>query len=630
MCGIAGFIDLNKRLIEPVTTLNSMNDAVAYRGPDGHGTWMDNQVSVGLAHRRLAIVDLSSEGHQPMTSRSGRYTISYNGEVYNFTSLRDELIELGYTFRGHSDTEIILHAFEAWGVANAVSRFIGMFAIALWDSAERKMYLVRDRLGIKPLYYGEINGIFAFASELKSLKEMQDFSQPVDRGSVALFLRYGYIPSPYTIYKDINKLKPGTILSLSIADNNTLEYQYKCFWSVNDIAEQGVISSFNTTDANAINQLDSLLRDSIGLRMLADVPLGAFLSGGIDSSLTTALMQAQNDKPVKTFTIGFNEESYNEAKYAKDIAHYIGTDHTELYVSSSQAMDVIPKLPFIYDEPFADPSQIPTFLLSELTRKHVTVSLSGDGGDELFFGYSRYLFAQRIWNNIHWLPSSVRKLFGIIHDNTSMSESSKFSVITDLLSQQSRDDLYNRTVSAWKHPENIVIGSKEPLVDLTGTSRNIKLADYPERMMFFDQISYLPDDILVKLDRASMGVSLEARVPLLDHRVVEFAWNLPQSLKYRDGETKWILRQVLDRYLPRNLVERPKKGFGVPIDSWLRGPLRDWAEDLLNENRLLKEGFFKPEPIREKWQQHLSGKYNWCYYLWRVLMFQSWLNNNSS
>ena len=629
MCGITGFIDLHRRVGDPIAVICSMNDALMYRGPDGDGVWADSFFPMYMGHQRLSILDLSSEGKQPMVSRSKRYVITYNGEVYNFKSIRDDLERCGNVFRGHSDTEIILQAIETWGLDSAISRFIGMFAFSLWDSQEHKLYLVRDRLGIKPLYYGEINGSFVFASELKSIQEFPGFIKTINRDSIALLLRYGYIPAPHSIYQGFKKLLPGHILSVRISNENQLIYEDTTYWSAKTVAEQGVENIIVDNKTVVIDQLETLLRDSVNLRMLADVPIGAFLSGGIDSSTTTALMQAQSNSPIKTFSIGFHEDFYDEAKYANKIAQHLGTDHTELYISSDQAIDVIPKLPSLYDEPFADPSQIPTYLVSELTRKHVTVSLSGDGGDELFYGYSRYLFAQRIWNKIRWLPTTLRLALGSMLSAPYLSKYTKIQLLSDVLSNKTQDDFYNRVVSAWKEPTKIVIGANEPLTQLTGSQRDVQLNSFSQRMMFFDLISYLPDDILVKLDRASMGVSLEARVPLLDHRIVEFAWRLPQSLKYHNGQTKWILREVLYRYVPKDLVERPKKGFGVPINSWLRGPMRDWAEELLNAERLKNEGYFNPGPIRVKWQEHLSGKRNWSFYLWRILMFQAWLESNT-
>lgn len=629
MCGITGFIDQHRRLNDPDSLLHAMNNALEYRGPDGQGIWIDKQTLVGLAHRRLSIIDLSSDGRQPMVSSSQRYVISYNGEVYNFKILRTELEKLGHVFRGSSDTEIILEAIETWGLESALSRFIGMFAFALWDTHQHKLHLVRDRLGIKPLYYGEINGVFVFASELKAIRAFSGFEQPINRDSIALLLRHGYIPAPYSIYQGVNKLQPGHILSLSIDNDKKLAYEKNIYWSAFAVAERGVNNQFIGKPEEAVEQLDQLLQESVKLRMLADVPIGAFLSGGIDSSITTALMQTHSSKPIKTFSIGFHEDSYNEAEYAKAISQHLGTDHTELYVSSDEAMAVIPKLHALYDEPFSDPSQIPTYLVSELTRKHVTVSLSGDGGDELFYGYSRYFFAQRIWNKIGWIPPKLRVALGHIISTNLLCNFTKVRLISEVLSVTNQDDFYHRVVSAWKKPADIVIGANEPLTALTGCSRKVQLKELSQRMMFFDLISYLPDDILVKVDRASMGVSLEARVPLIDHRIVEFAWRLPQSLKYRNRQGKWILRQVLYRYVPEELVERPKKGFGVPIDSWLRGPMRDWAEELLDEKRLYNEGYFYPKPIRKKWLEHLAGKHDWSHYLWRVLMFQAWLEQNS-
>lgn len=508
VCGITGFIDQHRLLKDPDSILHAMNNALAYRGPDGQGAWLNKQMSVGLAHRRLSIIDLSSEGQQPMISSSGRYVISYNGEVYNFKLLRDELEKRGHIFRGYSDTEIILASIEAWGLKSAVSRFIGMFAFALWDTHQHKLHLVRDRLGIKPLYYGEVNGVFVFASELKAIRAFPGFEQPVNRDSIALLLRYGYIPAPYSIYQGLQKLKPGHILSLTIDDNKKITHETNVYWSAITVAEQGFNNQIIGRPEEVVEQLDALLRDSVSFRMLADVPIGAFLSGGIDSSTTTAIMQAQSNKPIKTFSIGFHEDFYNEAQYAKAIAQHLATDHTELYVSSDQAMAVIPKLPALYDEPFSDPSQIPTYLVSELTRNHVTVSLSGDGGDELFYGYSRYFFGQRIWNKIRWIPPKLRVALGQMISTPLLSEFNKFQLLSEVLSVTNQDDLYHRIVSAWKKPADIVIGANEPLTELTGASRNVQIGEFPQRMMLFDQISYLPDDILVKVDRASMGVSL--------------------------------------------------------------------------------------------------------------------------
>lgn len=624
MCGIAGFITLGDRLDDPVASLSRMANSLAHRGPDDHGLWVDPEVVVGLAHRRLAIVDLSQEGHQPMISASGRYVITYNGEVYNHNILRMELAEKGHAFRGHSDTETMLAAIEEWGLEAALKRFIGMFAFALWDRAKLQLKLVRDRIGIKPLYYGTINGAFVFASELKAFIGFPGFTESIDRNAIALHLHHNYIPAPHTIYQDLHKLLPGHILSLDISSDGKLSPRIQSYWSAIEVANHGLSNQFSGSTDEAITRLDTLLRDAVKLRMLADVPLGAFLSGGIDSSTVVALMQSQSTRPVKTFSIGFNEAAYNEAGHAKAVASYLGTDHTELYVSPKDALDVIPSLPFHYDEPFSDPSQIPTFLVSKLARQHVTVSLSGDGGDELFYGYDRYLFTQRIWKTINWMPHRARISLGKALMATIPASWRLPTALAEVLAIKQPELLYRRVRSHWKNPAAVVLGADEWMLGSSLLVQHAAIRELHQWMMFHDLISYLPDDILVKLDRTSMAVGLEARVPILDHRVVEFAWTLPHDYKWRDGRGKWILREVLYKYVPRELIDRPKMGFGVPIDSWLRGPLREWAEDLLDAQRLRAEGFFDPKAIREKWEEHVTGKQDWHHYLWDVLMFQSW------
>ena len=648
MCGITGFIDLSYKYdteaLEELAT--SMADKIQHRGPDAQGIWVDPEVGIALGFRRLAILDLTPTGDQPMVSADGRYVIVFNGEVYNFAELRSKLEALGHSFRGRSDTEVMLAAFCQWGVEAAVKQFNGMFSFALWDRKERNLYLVRDRLGIKPLYYGRMGSTFLFGSELKSLRAHPAFKADIDRNVLALFLRHNYIPAPHSIYRDIYKLKPGTILvvntNTSQPDDTTTAY-----WSAKDIAEVGTREPFQGTEEEAAEELDHLLRESIRLRMIADVPLGAFLSGGVDSSTVVALMQAQSDRPVRTFTIGFHEADYNEAQFANAIAMHLGTEHTELYVTPEEAQAVIPKLPTLYDEPFSDSSQVPTFLISELTRRFVTVSLSGDGGDELFGGYNRYFRGRRFQLSARWLPGPIRKvLFKLVDsvpakswqsiatilDKTIPSTSAipqlgdKVQKLAGIINLDTPEQFYYHLISHWKDPTSVVLGANEPLTTVTDCSQWAQVPDFTRWMMFLDLVTYLPDDILVKVDRASMGVSLEARVPLLDdHRVVEFAWSLPLSMKIRRGKSKWLLRQVLYQYVPRSLIERPKMGFGVPIDVWLRGPLREWAESLLDERRLRQEGFFNPSPIRHKWAEHLEGKRNWHYHLWDVLMFQAWL-----
>ena len=654
MCGIAGV--LTYRGSAPNRLVSEMIGAIRYRGPDDSGVWCDERVGVGLGHARLSILDLSPEGHQPMLSSSGRYALSYNGEVYNFAELRSELESAGAKFRGHSDTEVMLSAFEEWGIERAVRRFVGMFAFALWDRERRTLTLVRDRVGIKPLYFGWAGKTFLFGSELKALRAYKGFHAEIDRGALASFMRVGYVPAPLSIYKHVYKLSAGCVLTVGEKELEATEgfspdpdalhatWRPVRYWSAKEYAEAGCASPFKGSEAEAVEQLDGLLRNAVGLRMIADVPLGAFLSGGIDSSLVVALMQAQSSRPIRTFTVGFHEAEYNEAIHARKVAEHVGTDHTELYVSPEQARAVIPRLPTMYDEPFADSSQIPTFLVSELARRHVTVALSGDGGDELFAGYNRYFWGRRLWRYLGLVPPSIRR--GLAGGLTSLSPAAwanfferfgrflpvvakpgdKLHKLAALLALPDPDTMYLGMISLWKDPAEIVVQGVEPLTPVTDRVNWATLQDFTMRMMYLDLITYLPDDILTKVDRASMAVGLEARVPLLDHRVVEFAWRLPLSFKIRqEGEGKWLLRRVLDRYVPRQLIERPKMGFGVPLDSWLRGPLREWAEELLDEQRLRREGYLHPAPIREKWAEHLSGKRNWQYPLWNVLMFQAWV-----
>ncbi len=648
MCGITGYWDTSRTSTaeELKSIATRMSDAILHRGPDSGGVWIDENTGIALGHRRLAIVDLSPEGHQPMISADGRYTIVFNGEIYNFPDLRQELLALGHTFRGHSDTEIMLAGFCQWGLEAAVKRFNGMFAFALWDRQERLLHLGCDRLGEKPIYYGWIGRTLVFGSELKALKANPSFHPEIDRGALTLFMRYSYIPAPHSIYQGISKLPPATLLTWDGTDIQPAPVPY---WSVRAAAEAGVANPFTGSDRDAIEQLDKLLLDAVGIRMMADVPLGAFLSGGVDSSTVVALMQAQSSNPVKTFSIGFQEDAYNEAQHAKAVAQHLNTEHTELYVTPAEALAVIPKLPSLYDEPFADSSQIPTFLVAELARRHVTVSLSGDGGDELLGGYERYFLTNNIWQKFGWMNKSLRQatakgltglstqtwdrivgtLGGVVPKKFQEFPGSRIHKLADILAVSDPESFYLGLISHWQQPSSLVIGGSEPLTSFTDRGKWAEGTVFTEKMMFLDTVTYLPDDILVKVDRASMGVSLEGRIPLLDHRVVEFAWQVPLSMKIRDNRGKWLLRQVLEKYIPKSLIDRPKMGFGVPIDSWLRGPLRDWAEDLLAENRLRSEGFFHPEPIRQMWAEHLSGDRNWQYCLWDVLMFQAWLSANS-
>lgn len=640
MCGFAGFLATSMDESEEI--VKRMGDAIVHRGPDDGGTWGDALAGVALAHRRLAILDLSSAGHQPMFSASGRYVVVFNGEIYNHTELRSGL---GVQWQGHTDTETLLAAVAAWGVEASLKKLVGMFAFALWDREQRVLTLARDRLGEKPLYYGMLGDVLLFGSELKALKAHSAFSGEIDRDVLTLYLRNNYIPAPYSIYRDIYKLPAGTWLQVKPghAPGSPMPY-----WSVSNVAESGRSNPFLGSESEAADELEYLLKQSIDGQMMADVPLGAFLSGGVDSSVIVALMQAQSNHPVKTFTIGFREEAYNEAEYAHAVAKHLGSEHTELYVSPEQAMAVIPMLPHIYDEPFADSSQIPTWLVSKLAREQVTVSLSGDGGDELFGGYNRYFMGQSTWNKLDRLPLAFRS--SLAAAMTSIAPESWNSVmgkiepllpsklrfgnpgdklhkLAGVLASESPESLYLGLVSLWENPASIVLDSQEPLTMLTDRKQWPELSDFVQRMMAMDTLTYMPDDILVKVDRAAMSLGLETRVPFLDHRIVEFAWCLPLSMKINNGQGKHLLRQVLYKHVPKSLIERPKMGFGIPLDSWLRGPLRDWAESLLDENRLKQEGFFNAAPVRKKWQEHLSGQRNWQYHLWGVLMFQAWLEH---
>jgi asparagine synthase (glutamine-hydrolysing) len=625
-----------------------MANTLRHRGPDDAGIWVDAAVGIALGHRRLSILDLSPAGHQPMVSSNGRYVMVFNGEIYNYRQLRRELDQtrIGSSFRGHSDTEVMLAAFEHWGVQQAICRMNGMFAFALWDQYERILYLGRDRLGEKPLYFGWMGKTFLFGSELKALRSHPDFAAQVNRDALALYMRHNCIPAPHSIYEGIFKLLPATILSVSAETGGAAASI--SYWSLKEAIERGLADPFLGSEREAVGELEDLVRDSVKIRMLADVPLGAFLSGGVDSSTVVALMQAQSERPVKTFTIGSYEPDYDEAPHAKAVARHVGTAHTELYVAPAEAMAVIPRLPEIYDEPFADSSQVVTFLIAELARRDVTVILSGDGGDEVFGGYNRHVWNSRIWRSIKWAPRSARmaaaKAVRQISPNKwqALFESLspmlprglvqrqfgyKLHKLAGILPASNPQAMYFTLASHWLEPESIVLGAKEPETLLSRADTWPHSRDLVQQMMFLDAITYLPDDILTKVDRATMAVSLEARIPLLDHRVVEFAWRLPNHLKVHNGHGKVILRRMLHRYVPPELTDRPKSGFGIPLDTWLRGSLRDWAESLLDENRLRNEGFFNPELIREHWNHHLAGHCDLQYHLWDVLMFQAWYSS---
>ena len=643
MCGIVGFLDPSgSRDADLPGLLTKMSDCLSHRGPDDAGIWIDERLGLGLGHRRLSILDLSPSGHQPMSSHSGRFVLSFNGEIYNYLDIRRELESVAspIRWRGHSDTEVMLEAVERWGVRGSLERMTGMFALALWDRAESTLHIARDRLGEKPLYYGWLDRAFVFASELKALHTHPRWKGEIDRGALSLFLRHTFVPAPYSIYKGIHKLTPGTVLSVR-PDGSSTEVAY---WSARDVAERGDADPFVGTEIEAADMLESLLSRAVGRQMVADVPLGAFLSGGVDSSTVVALMQAQSERPVKTFTIGFREAGHNEAEHAKAVARHLGTEHTELYVTPAEAMNVIPRLPTLYDEPFSDASQIPTFLVAQLARRKVTVSLSGDGGDELFGGYYRYFVGRRLWHNLGWMPAALRRLAaaglvaippGLVAGLMAVSSNKarianlgeRLHKLGALLAAASPEEMDRGLISQWNDPAEVVLAGAEPITAATDPRQWAKLSDFTQRMMFLDLVTWLPDDILVKVDRAAMGVSLETRVPMLDHAVVEFAWRLPLSYKIRGGEGKWLLRQVLFRHVPRELIDRPKSGFDVPIGSRIGGPLRDWAESLLSEDRLRREGYFNPAIIRDRWSQHLAGRRDWQQALWGVLMFQSWLES---
>ncbi len=648
MCGIVGFYT-TEPLPGATEVLRRMNDTIAHRGPDAQGQWFDPAQGVALAHRRLAIIDLTEEGRQPMRSASGRYIIIFNGEIYNFLRIRADLERLGHRFRGHSDTEVMLAAFDEWGLEPSLQRFIGMFAFALWDSAQNELTLARDRLGKKPLYYCVANGRLIFGSELKALRAFPEFSASIDRQALTLFLRYNYIPAPRTIHEGVSKLEAAHFVRFAVRQHSVVELERRCFWNAAEVQAGASADALSVSAGEVTDQLDQLLRDAVQLRMIADVPLGAFLSGGIDSSLVVALMQTLSSRPVRTFTIGFNESEYNEADHARVVARHLGTDHTELYLTPNETLAVIPKLPLLYDEPFADASQIPTALVCAMARQHVTVALSGDGGDEAFGGYSRYAQAQDICRRLSRVPPWLLRTMsqsiphvpmafweGLVRLSRPVASGKlradgfayRMQRLADRLGCATPQQLYRHLMSYWLAPMKLVVDGREPGSLLADAPQKNNLDQFTDQMMLLDTLTYLPDDVLVKVDRASMAVALEVRAPLLDHRVLEFAWRLPLAMKLHDGRGKLVLRKLLSRYVPEKLFERPKTGFGVPIYRWLRGPLRDWAENLLDEQRLEREGYLKAMPIRNVWQSLLAGQSEWVYggeLLWSVLMFQAWL-----
>lgn len=647
MCGLTGFWQSNGAAEQLVSRAHAMAERIHHRGPDGAGVWTDAMTGIALAHRRLAIVDLSAAGHQPMPSASGRFVLTYNGEVYNHLDLRRQLeaTDAAPAWRGHSDTETLLACIEAWGVDETLKRSVGMFAFALWDRECGELWLARDRLGEKPLYYGWQGDVFLFGSELKALRAHPGFRAAVDRDAIALLLRHNYVPDPYSIHVGIYKLSPGTWLKLRQGDRSAKPVTY---WSLADVAEQGTATPFLGSADEAVDSLGQLLGASVRGQMVADVPLGALLSGGIDSSLIASLMQANSSRPVRTFTIGFEEKAYDEALHARAVAAHLGAEHTELRLSASDALELIPQMPMMYDEPFADSSQLPTHLVMKLARQHVAVALSGDAGDELFGGYNRYFLGPKAWKTMGWMPSSFRRAFGAVFTalparmlNRGLAVPGRIAGVAlpgdklhklghRLRDWHSIDDLYVSLVSEWSDVSRMLMQTTAPQSLFDARDQWPKLFDPVARMMAMDALTYLPGDILTKVDRAAMAVSLETRAPFLDKNVVEFAWCLPMRMKLRDGKGKWILRQLLDRYLPRALTERPKQGFGIPLDAWLRGPLRDWAESLLSEDRLKRDGYLQPDPIRRTWRRHVRGEASYGYRLWSVLMFQAWLEAQGS
>lgn len=640
MCGFSGFISPNLSLEDGREVLVRMGNALMLRGPDEEGTWMSEDCSVGLVHRRLSVIELGPGGRQPMTSPSGRYVLVFNGEIYNHDAMRTELAGAGVAFWSHSDTEVLLAALEHWGVERALQHCVGMFAFALWDRKQRRLFLARDRFGEKPLYYGWQGGSFLFGSTVQALRQHRDWQGQLNRDALSLLIRYDYIPAPQSIYAGVSKLLPGTWLELAWRDGGWRESTHT-YWSALATAAQATAVPYTGSFEDATEVLEDLLRQALKGQMLADVPLGAFLSGGIDSSTVVALMQQESRQSVRTFTIGFDNPDYDESPAAEAVARHLGTAHTTCVLSEADVLALIPRMPTIYDEPFADASQLPTALVSQVARRDVTVALSGDGGDEIFGGYNRYVLGERLrrqrrrfplfarqlgatglraisppaWDNLLGLVPALRRLR---HGGEKMHK------LAAVISAGDNREMYQRMTTFWLDGLPV----PEPNAHGFGLEEEVWRSAYPfqEQMMLADTLSYLPDDILVKVDRAAMGFSLEARAPFLDHRLFEFVWSLPMSYRIRGKEGKSLLREVLYRHVPRTLVERPKTGFSLPIGDYLRGPLREWAESLLSEERLSKEGYFDPNIVRSVWAQHLSGKVNRQYDLWSVLMFQAWMD----
>ena len=624
MCGIAGFCNFHGSVKMQEENLEKMKQRMLHRGPDAGGSYISEDGKVALGHRRLSIVDLSEAGLQPMKSHSGRYVMVYNGEIYNYKKLSRKLLNEKKVdrFRGTSDSEVILEAFEAYGVEETIAQCKGMFAIALYDTKEQELYLLRDRIGEKPLYYGFMGDTFVFASDVACIAALDGFQNPIHKDVLGIYFIHGYIPAPYSIYENIYKLEPGCILEIKSPFN---KYDISTYWSIKEVAQHGQEHLFKGTYEEAVDELERLLKASIQDQMMADVPVGAFLSAGIDSSTVVALMQSLYPDKVKTFTIGMEDEKYNEAVYAKEIAAHLGTEHTELYITEEDARGVIPKIPFIFGEPFADSSQIPTYLVSRMTREHVTVSLSGDGGDELFCGYNSYASVDRIWGKMRSVPYGIRKLASELILHSPLSNKEIYRVKGTLLGARGASDLYRLSMEREPLIKDITLSRKEIPYKYTEYDPGF-LKETNHNIMLMDMLMYHPDDILVKVDRTAMAVSLETRVPMLDKDVVEFAWTLPVEFERQNGVGKRILRDVLYRYVPKEMMERPKKGFSIPIQKWLKEKeLREWAENLIDRKTLCQQGILNPDVVWKMWTDFIE-KDEWRIQIWYVLIFQEWMS----
>ena len=644
MCGLAGFMPFEPSSSEAMKSISvEMANAIFSRGPDDQGVWVEDNNTLAMSFRRLAILDLSPAGKQPMESISGRYHLCFNGEIYNHLDLRKNLKK---DWIGRSDTETILQSIEEQGLELALQSFVGMFALAVWDSRKRELTLARDRMGEKPLYYGWVDNAFIFASELKAIKKHPNFNNQISTSALSNYLKFNYVPAPQSIYKDIYKLEPGTFISIPYQAVQTKTIKTDQFWNLASVISKGCQDPITDYNEGTL-QTKAVLSEAVKSQMISDVPLGAFLSGGIDSSLITSIMQENSIDPIKTFTIGFEDSQFDESQYAKKVAKHLGTNHSEYFVTSNEALEVIPSLPQIYDEPFADSSQIPTYLVCKQAKQSVTVALSGDGGDEIFGGYNRYFWSSKIWSKIQWMPHHARQFIGAagikIPQNAldRIEKIYNFSVPKNIQVHQfadkvaklssrlqfvaTEDDLYESLITQWNDPSVIMKEHNDTDIKPPLLSHDDLRDHLPSRMMLWDSLTYLPDDILCKVDRAAMSVSLETRTPFLDHRLVELAWRLPHSFKLNNSQGKLILREILNDYVPKNLIDRPKAGFCIPVGDWLRGPLRCWAEELIREDKINTQGFFYYDPIIKTWNEHLSNSHDHTHKLWSILMFQSWL-----